>query len=157
MGATPEERRARDAERKRRARAAAAAEARAAKDAAASANPPGTEMQDEVSKALAAMEKWLAASDGAAIMQARMIARLIDRLTHEGDIVKALNAHGRLTRVLAELGGTPTVRMARELRSLKAAAKQGADDERESGEGATASAGEAGNVSKFQRPPKRRA
>lgn len=157
MGATPEERRKKDAERKRLARAAAAKARQAELDAEASARPPGTDMQDEVSKALAAMEKWLAASDGAAIMQARMIARLIDKLTHEGDIVKALNAHGRLTRVLAELGGTPTVRMARELRSLRATAKQGADDERKSGEGAAASAGEARNVSRFERPPKRRA
>ena len=158
MVTSAEVRRAKDAERKRVARAAAARERQERLDAEASARPPGTEMQDELAKALDAMEKWLAASDGAAIAQARMIAKLIDRLTHEGDVVKALNAHGRLTRVLTELGGTPTVRMARELRSLKAVAKQGAKDERDTGEGkAGGAAVEGGNVSRFQRPAKRKA
>lgn len=157
MAMSPEERKRRDAERKRRERAEQRAEEQLAKDAAASARPVGTEMRDEVDRALAAMEKWLVASDGAAVAQARMLARMIDVLEHKGDVVKALNAHGRLTRVLTELGGTPTVRMAHELRSLRAAPKQGAEDERNEGEGGKASAGEAGNVSRFVRPPKRRA
>lgn len=152
MAMSPEERRARDAERKRKARAAE----RAARDAArmeartsAAAAAPTT-MRDAVDEALAHM-KWLVPSDLASKAQARELAREIDELTYEGDRAKALSAHRALSRVLGDLGGTPLVRLQRELRSLRLAAKSEADDERKSDEGAATPA----NVTRFQRPPKR--
>lgn len=151
MAMTPEERRAKDAERKRRARAKAAAERdagrRSARTVQASAAP--TTMRDAVDEALASM-KWLVASDVASRVQAKELAREIDELTHEGDRAKALSAHRALSRVLTDLGGTPIVRLQRELRSLKHAPKP----EVEVGSVDSAAAG---NVSKFERPAKRRA
>lgn len=155
MAMSPEERKARDAERKRKARAEAAekrdAQRADARTSSASAAP--TTMRDEVDAAVAAMSKWLTASDGALIAQARSLAKMVDELTHAGEVTKSLSAHGRLTRVLNDLGGTPTVRMQHELRSLKIARKSEADGERESGEGDTAGAG--GNVTQFPRPARR--
>lgn len=157
MGMTAEERRERDAERKRQERAAAARAREEERARLASDHPQPKTMEKDVEAALKAMQKWLAPSDAAAIGQARMIARMIDKLTHEGDVVKALNAHGRLTRVLTELGGTPTVRMAHELRSLKMSGA-GAESERDKGEGEAGGAtGAGGNVSRFSRPAKRSA
>lgn len=151
MAMTPEERRAKDAERKRRARAKAAAERdagrRSARTALASAAP--TTMRDAVRDALAAM-KWLVASDVASKVQALELAREIDEFTHEGERMKALSAHRALSRVLSDLGGTPNMRMQRELRSLKHAPKPEVDVD-------SVDSAAAGNVSKFERPAKRRA
>lgn len=154
MAMTDEERRAKNAAKQREYRARKAAERAAAKVTASNApNPaaPSTTMQDAVDEALAAM-KWLVPSDVAAKAQARELARTIDECTDEGNVQKALSAHGRLSRVLSELGGTPMTRLQRELRSLKHAPPKTEEDDGE-GEGrATLPA----NVSKFERPAKRR-
>ncbi|WP_010156213.1 terminase small subunit [Leucobacter chromiiresistens] len=107
-------------------------------------------MRDAVDEALASM-KWLVASDVASKMQAKELAREIDELTHEGERTKALSAHRALSRVLSDLGGTPNMRMQRELRSLKHAPEAEGDDERDD---ATPTPD---NVTKLKRPPKRRA
>ena len=152
MAMSPEERRAKDAERKRRARAKAAASRHAgraeARTQSASAAP--RTMRDAVDEALSSM-KWLVASDVASKMQAKELAREIDELTHEGERTKALSAHRALSRVLSDLGGTPNMRMQRELRSLKHAPEAEGDDERDD---ATPTPD---NVTKLKRPPKRRA
>lgn len=90
--------------------------------------------------------KWLVDSDAAAIAQARMLADSVDRLQAAGEESKALSAHRALTSVLNDLGGTPTVRLQRELRSQKLKTEV-PDDGND-----TATKG---NVSKFERPPKR--
>ena len=146
MAMSLEQRKAKDAERKRVARAAA----RAVRDAArtpASDAPPSTVMADAVATALTAM-KWLEPSDDAAVAQAKMLAATVDRLQHAGEESKALSAHRALTVVLNDLGGTPTVRLQRELRSQKLTKSEVPHGSR--GEEA------AGNVSKFERPPKRK-
>lgn len=107
-------------------------------------------MRDAVDEALAHM-KWLVPSDLASKMQARELAREIDELTHAGERTKALSAHRALSRVLSDLGGTPLVRLQRELRSLKHA-KAEDEGERKQGEGA---ARQPGNVTRFERPAKR--
>lgn len=152
MAMSPEERRAKDAERKRRARAKAAASRDAGRAEARTQNAsaaPRT-MRDAVDEALASM-KWLVASDVASKMQAKELAREIDELTHEGERTKALSAHRALSRVLSDLGGTPNMRMQRELRSLKHAPEAEGDDERDDATPAP------DNVTKLKRPPKRRA
>ena len=148
---TPEERRAKDAERKRIARAKAA-EARADAIVAqrtgnASAAP--TTMRDAVDESLRAM-KWLVASDLASQVQARELARAIDELTHAGEETRALSAHRALSRVLSDLGGTPQVRLQRELRSRKRAPEPEGNDER-----TDSTSPPAGIVSEFKRPAKR--
>lgn len=152
MGMSAEERRARDAERKRRKRAEEAAAREAASVAArtSSASAAPRTMRDAVDEALAHM-KWLVPSDLASKVQAQELAREIDELTHAGERTKALSAHRALSRVLGDLGGTPLVRLQRELRSLKQA-KSEDSGEREQGEG---EAGRAGNVTRFERPAKR--
>lgn len=132
-------------ERKRKEREEAAAAARDARDADA-----GTAMREAVTEAIASM-KWLVASDIASKMQALDLARIIDEATHEGDDARALSAHRALSRVLNDLGGTPAVRLARELRSLKHAPKTEGDDERNEGEGGATPA----NVTKLERPKPR--
>lgn len=153
MAMTPEERKARDAQRKRDSRAKARAErdaVAAGKKAQAEVDAPRT-MRDSVDESLAAMRKWLTPSDGAAVAQARELARMIDVLTHSGETTRALSAHGRLTRVLNDIGGTPTVRLQHELRSLRLAGKtEGAD-----GGNDEAPSAPQGNVTKFERPAKR--
>ncbi|MGK9222058.1 MULTISPECIES: terminase small subunit [unclassified Microbacterium] len=154
MAMTPEERKARDAERKRRKRA----EERAERDARAATSrtradtgPAPTTMRDAVDGALAAM-KWLAPSDVAAVTQAKDLARIVDESTHSGDEARALSAHRALSRVLNDLGGTPTVRMQHELRSLKLAKRtEDADGGNESSEGGRRPE----NVTELKRPPKR--
>ena len=148
---TPEERRAKDAERKRIARAKAAEKReleRAAQRTSSSAAAPTT-MRDAVDESLRAM-KWLVASDLASQVQARELARTIDELTHQGEPTKALSAHRALSRVLSDLGGTPQVRLQRELRSLKRPPNPEGDDER-----TDSTHPPAGIVSEFKRPAKR--
>jgi hypothetical protein len=131
-------------ERKAAERDAAAQAERDARDAAA----PRI-MRESVRAALEAM-KWLQPSDVAAVLQAKMLAEQIDELTFAGETTKALSAHRALTTVLDRLGGTPTVRMQHELRSLRQAAKmEGAPDGSEGNDAAS-------NVTQFKRPQKRR-
>lgn len=103
-------------------------------------------MHDAVETALSAM-RWLVDSDAAAKAQARMLANTVDRLQSAGEETKALSAHRALTKVLNDLGGTPTVRLQREVRSLKL--------KTEVPDGGSDSPAQ-GNVSKFERPPKRK-
>ena len=152
MVMSDEERRAKNAAKQRayRARKAAQrAEAKATAGNGSQAGPAPTTMRDAVAEAIASM-KWLVPSDVASRTQALELAREVDELTHEGERTKALSAHRALSRVLSDLGGTPSMRMQRELRSLKNAPKPEGDDERD--DKATPS-----NVSKFERPAKRRA
>lgn len=137
------------AERAREYRARKASE-RAAEEAAArdarDAEAPRV-MRDAVEASLAAM-KWIAPSDAASVAQARSLAEDVDLLRHAGDTNRALSAQRALSRVLNDLGGTPTVRMQHELRSLKAAKRtEGADD----GD----SVPTPDNVTKLERPAKR--
>ncbi|WP_157079051.1 terminase small subunit [Herbiconiux solani] len=156
MPTSEDERRARDAERKRRRRAEQRAEAAAVKATGrVGADTPDTSapttMRDEVEAAIAAM-KWLVESDRASKAQARMLAEDVDLLRHAGETTKALSAQRALSRVLADLGGTPTVRMQHELRSLRATTKSEGSDGEGSSEGGS-SAG--GNVTALRRPEKR--
>lgn len=150
---TEAERKAKNAEKQRAYRARKAAERAAAKGDAGNGGdvPAPRTMRDEVDAALAAM-KWLVESDRASKAQAKMLAEDVDVLRHAGETTKALSAQRALSRVLADLGGTPTVRMQHELRSLKAKTKSEGSDGSE-GEGEGSAAGD--NVSKFERPPKR--
>lgn len=151
MPMTPEQRRAKDAERKRVARAKAAAERdaeRARRRDASDASAP-RRMRDAVERSLAAM-KWLQPSDDTAVELARDLAQDVDESRHEGDRVRAQSAARALTRVMHELGGTPTVRMQHELRSLRAQTKSEVPD------GSNDEAAQAGNVSQFKRPEKRK-
>lgn len=106
-------------------------------------------MRDAVDDAIAHM-KWLVPSDVASRLQAQDLARIIDEATFSGDDARALSAHRALSRVLNDLGGTPAVRLARELRSLKGAPKSEGGDVGNPGEGKPA-----GNVTKFERPTPR--
>lgn len=148
MAQSPEERRAADAKRKREARAAAkAARQREAADVADAA-PVSTVMQDSVAASLLAM-KWLKDSDAASVQQAKSLAQLIDELEHRGDLTRALSAHRALSRVLNDLAATPATRLQHEVRSARVGAVRGGDD------GGNDEA-KPSNVSKFQRPTKRR-
>nr|WP_274635543.1 hypothetical protein [Microbacterium bovistercoris] len=110
-------------------------------------------MRDALADAISHM-KWIAPSDGASVAQAKQLADDIDKFHHEGDYAKALSAHRALSRVLNDLAGTPNVRLARELRSLK-----GTVEKPEGDDGGTQSSGakQPANVTKLRRPPKRRA
>ena len=152
MVMSEEERRAKNAAKQRAYRARKAAEREATKAAAGngpSRGPAPTTMRDAVSEAIASM-KWLVPSDVASKTQALELARQIDELEHEGERMKALSAHRALSRVLSDLGGTPSMRMQRELRSLKNAPKPEGDDDSD----ATPTPD---NVTKLKRPAKRRA
>lgn len=152
MAMSEAERRAKNAAKQRAYRARKAAEREAAKVAAGNgpkSGPAPSTMRDAVDEALSSM-KWLVASDVASRVQAKELAREVDELTHEGDRAKALSAHRALSRVLTDLGGTPIVRLQRELRSLKLAPKPEVEDDGDSSP-------PKGNVSKFERPAKRRA
>lgn len=111
-----------------------------------------TVARDAVEEALRHM-KWLAASDAASVMQARALAVQVDFMTEAGETTKMLSAHRALSKVLTDLGGTPIVRMQRELRSLRQM-----PEEVESGGGK--SGGKSGgklpeNVTEFKRPQAR--
>lgn len=151
MAQTPEQRKAAAAARMRAKRARERDERDAAKKAAgangANEDYPRT-MHLSVESALTAA-KWLAESDAASKQQALMLADDVDWCTAQGDRTGARSAHRALSRVLNDLGMTPSVRLQRELRSRKATPE--VPDE------SSGSTPEAGNVSQFKRPPKRRA
>jgi hypothetical protein len=147
MAKSEAEKRADQARRQREYRARVRAKRNAELEQSMSDAPEmPTKMRDAVESSLAAMSKWITASDGASVQQARALAHTIDRLEWKGDDVRALSAHRALSRVLHDLGGTPTVRMQHELRSLKAERKVEGDGKPLPG-----------NVSKLERPAKRRA
>lgn len=129
------------------------AERLAAEAAAGNADDRGevpTTMRDAVREALAHM-KWLAPSDIASEVQAMELAKRVDVLTHADDETRALSAHRALSRVLTDLGGTPIVRMQRELRSLKQKPHE-PEGVSESGDGRPKLGG---NVTEFKRPEAR--
>ncbi|BAU32467.1 terminase small subunit [Microcella alkaliphila] len=151
MPQTEEQRKAAARERARKYRQKKAAEREAARQAERDerdAEAPRT-MRESVRASLEAM-KWLVDSDVAAVLQAKMLAEQIDLMTHAGETTKALSAHRALTTVLDRLGGTPTVRMQHELRSLRMAAKT------EGGKDGDEGADTPPNVSRFERPKRRR-
>ena len=139
--------------REYRARQAAERDEKAARERERVTCAAGRETRDSVESAIEAMAKWLTPSDAASVQQARRLAQVIDEAIFSGDVSREMAAHGRLSRVLDQIGGTPTVRMAHELRSLRANGGGGGAG------GDEASSGEAGetppNVTSLQRPPKR--
>lgn len=157
MPLTDDVRRARDAERKRVARAKAAAErdarraqARTVTDASAAST-----MRDAVEATISAA-KWIVDSDAASVAQARALAKQIDELDHAGETVRSISAHRALSRVLADIGATPTARLQHELRSRRMERADGKEVD-EDGRQPTGQQGEgAGGVVTPIRPPKRR-
>lgn len=150
-------------ERKRREKEEAIAAAAAARDANedSSDTSPKPTMRDVVDEALKAM-KWLKPSDKAATAVATMLAEQLDHqleldATATNRIASLSHA---LMRALHEIGGTPTVRLQHELRSLRAAAgidpESGTNDSKQ-GDAAPKAGGKEGGatVSAFARPPKR--
>ena len=75
-------------------------------------------MRQSVEGAIAGM-KWLAASDAAAVAQVRALADLVDQAGATGDTGLAIRTHSLLSKLLAEVGGTPKVRMQLELRARR--------------------------------------
>lgn len=148
---TPEERKARDRERKRQKRAEDAAQREAERLAARTADESAapTTMRDAVEDAIKAA-RWLTGADAASIAQARTLARRIDLLEHDDETTRALSAHRALSQVLNDLGATATKRMQYELRSRRGAPEEG-DDERNPGEGGETPS----NVTKLERPQPR--
>ncbi|MCJ1687775.1 hypothetical protein [Rathayibacter sp. VKM Ac-2927] len=153
MAQTPDQRReaARERMREKRRRE------REQRDAERAAAANGTNaaaarvMRDSVDSAIAAA-KWLKESDAASIAQARLLAEDVDVSLAEGDRPAARAAHRALSRVLSDLGATPSVRLLRELRSLRfvpdSAGGSDGGSQPDAAEGPS-------NVSKFQRPEKR--
>jgi hypothetical protein len=151
-------------ERKRAELAAAAANAEPPRDderddEKPTPPPPRIQMRASVAAALEAM-KWLKDSDKAATDLALMIADQIDWQadadpTATGRIASLSHA---LMRALHEIGGTPTVRLQHELRSLRVAAgldpESGTNDSKQAGD-AKPRPGEA-TVTSIKRPPKRK-
>lgn len=148
--------------RKRLEREAAAAVAAAERDArdAAAANKPFRYVES-VEAALAAM-KWIRDSDGAAVDLVKLAAVKLDRLVaDEPDATSKFASLSQLIfRGLRELGGTPTMRLQHELRSMRAAAGLPAEDgehdhEDDARRDAQAEAAGGAIISSIQRPPKR--
>ncbi|SDQ11555.1 terminase small subunit [Leucobacter chromiiresistens] len=102
-------------------------------------------MRQSVEGAIAGM-KWLAASDAAAVAQVRALADLVDEAGATGDTGLVVRTHSLLSKLLAEVGGTPKVRMQLELRARRV--EQGAQ---------AAAVAAATNVTPItsKRPPKR--
>jgi hypothetical protein len=149
---TPDERKARDRERKRQKRAAEAAQREAERLASRTADESAaaTTMRDAVEAAITAA-RWLTGADAASIAQARTLARRIDLLEHEDETTRALSAHRALSQVLNDLGATATKRLQYELRSRRLAPEESDGDERNPGEGGETPA----NVTKLERPKPR--
>ena len=151
MAQTPEQRRAAAAERMRRKRAAER-EARGQGAAAAAhvANvPEARPMREAVDSAIAAA-RWMTLSDEASKEQARQLADDVDASNAAGDRAAARAAHRALSRVLNDLGATPSVRLQRELRSRRLIEEKGGGDD-----GHAAATGTTGVVSQFERPARR--
>ena len=148
-------------QRKREEReAAAAAERDADTERDADAGTKRVSMRAELDASLKAM-KWLKPSDKAATAVATMLADQIDhQLEQDATQTNRVTALSHaLMRALHEIGGTPTVRLQHELRSLRVAAGLEPEGEKngESNERSTQASkpGEA-TVSDIRRPPKRK-
>lgn len=107
-------------------------------------------MREAVDSAIAAA-RWLTLSDRASEEQARQLADDVDASNAVGDRAAARSAHRALSRVLNDLGATPSVRLQRELRSRRMIEETGASDD-----GHAAATGTTGNVTQFERPPRRK-
>lgn len=152
MPQSPEERRAAAAARMRRKRAEER-EARGEKAVAAAhvANVPELRPMREAVDAAMAAARWLTLSDEASKEQARQLADDVDASNAAGERAAARAAHRALSRVLNDLGATPSVRLQRELRSRRILEEKGGSDD-----GHAAATGTTGNVSQFERPAPRR-
>ena len=113
---TPETRQERNARYSREYRARKRAEA--AERARAASDGPAGVMRQSVEESIKGM-KWLAASDAASVAQVRALADMADQAHTTGDTSLALRAHSLLSKLLAEVGGTPKVRMQLELRARR--------------------------------------
>lgn len=105
-------------------------------------------LSEALERSLAAM-KWLAPSDAALVAQARLLARQTDALFAAGATMPALRYMTVLGRVLGDLGGRPRVRMQYELRSLRLAQPETAGK-------LSSTAAEQSNVTRLERPAKRK-
>lgn len=172
MENTPEQRAAaaaRSARYRARKREQAAAEADAAATASNAASVtrdagkaddvahPKVSMVEEVDKALGAM-RWIMPSDGGAIALAKLSAGRIDSMVARNDdslSSRISTEEQTLIRLLHEIGGTPTVRMQHELRSMRMSStpSEAKNEHNTGGEKPQ----QKSNVSKFERPKRGRA
>ncbi len=153
------------ANKKLRDAASAAQAAGAKRDEERDAPPPPPSLLltqvDATELALSAMSKWLQDSDKAAVNQARFYSKLIDGIDVENDeraTAKLTSLGQLLTRILHELGGTPTVRMQHELRSMRLNPNANGGDDGDSVDGAEsepAKPGAGAVVTSIKRPAKR--
>jgi hypothetical protein len=130
-------------------------------DAAATSTAKAFALVRSVEDAIAHM-KWIQPTDGALVDMAKLYAVQIDMVLQLDPTAtgKAASLGQLLTRILHELGGTPTVRLQRELRSLRAqlATPTGGEDANQNDERATGTEDARpsnGNVTPI-RPPKRK-
>lgn len=146
------------------AEAAAAAELERIERDEQAASQPSRVMLRATEAAINAM-KWIQPSDGALVAQAKLVALQIDMVIEIDPMAtgKAASLGQLLTRVLHELGGTPTVRLQHELRSLRA--QMGAqqpdgdhgNENQERANGTTGPSKQAGaTVTNIRRPAKRK-
>ncbi|WP_148061456.1 hypothetical protein [Frigoribacterium sp. PhB160] len=151
MAQTPEQRRAAARERMRKKREQERGQRAAATPAPANAAnvPEARPMREAVDNANAAA-RWLTLSDEASKEQARQLADDVDASNAVGDRAAARAAHRALSRVLNDLGATPSVRLQRELRSRRLIEEKGGGDD-----GHAAATGTTGVVTQFERPARR--
>ena len=145
MSKTPEERKARQREYSRAYRQRQRAEIAAALTPSVSSG--AGPMLTALTKALSAM-KWLADSDAALVALAKLQAEGLDALrdlSTPAALGLQLRYHAALHRSLQELGGTPRVRIQQELRSARLTRGE-----------ESARVDQAPNVTRFERPPKRK-
>lgn len=178
---TPAERAKRYRDKKKREAAAAALVAESVDqvvrdaerdDAPADAPPPGPGtagvMLTSVVKAIDAM-KWIQPSDGALVAMAKLYALQIDELLADGPNAtgKAASLGNLLKQILHELGGTPTVRLQHELRSMRLGAGAQPDGGDSDGSNSNSNSNDqrppasgkqkaGATVTSIKRPPKRR-
>jgi hypothetical protein len=129
MPLTPDERRERDRTYKRsyraaqRAKSAAAAAATSDKsDKAKSSNASDPPLLEKTMREAVALMKQLTDSDNALVETLYATARNVDRLVATNDLMwtaRINSGHQTITRILHELGGTPTARQQYEFRSKK--------------------------------------
>lgn len=131
MPLTPEERRERDRNYKRKYRAAQRAKSAAAAKATSdtsdkpkSSNPSKPDPLEKSMREAVSLMKQLTDSDNALVETLYSTARTVDQLVATGDLMwtaRIISGHQALTRILHELGGTPTARQQYEFRSKKLA------------------------------------
>lgn len=155
------ERKAEEREQERIAIAAAEQLERDARDASPGPKSKPILTQLEATDAALGAMKWLKDSDGALVNQARRVSKQIDDLLEADPTAtgKATSLGQLLTRCLHELGGTPTVRLQHELRSLRVAAgldNEGGPDGPSNEGPAKAPPGGGATVTSIKRPAKRK-